>query len=66
MAQGKTQKDLGQKDDQTRERPSLLGDGLVQIDKTLQELTRAAGSLRVLTDYLERHPELREQLPSTR
>lgn len=39
MAQGKTQKDLGQKDDQTRERPSLLGDGLVQIDKTLQELT---------------------------
>lgn len=25
--------------------------------RTLQELTRAAGSLRVLTDYLERHPE---------
>jgi hypothetical protein len=24
---------------------------------TLQELTRAAGSVRVLTDYLERHPE---------
>ncbi|MEP6723120.1 MAG: MlaD family protein [Variovorax sp.] len=25
--------------------------------QTLQELTRAAGSVRVLTDYLERHPE---------
>ncbi len=27
------------------------------LRQTLQELTRAAGSLRVLTDYLERHPE---------
>jgi len=27
------------------------------IRQTLQELTRAAGSVRVLTDYLERHPE---------
>lgn len=28
-----------------------------QIDETLQELRRAAGSIRVLTDYLEQHPE---------
>jgi paraquat-inducible protein B len=27
------------------------------LRQTLQEVTRAAGSLRVLTDYLERHPE---------
>ncbi|AMM26373.1 PqiB family protein [Variovorax sp. PAMC 28711] len=27
------------------------------VRQTLQELTRAAGSVRVLTDYLERHPE---------
>ena len=27
------------------------------LRQTLQELTRAAGSMRVLTDYLERHPE---------
>ena len=31
----------------------LMGD----LRQTLQELTRAAVSLRVLTDYLERHPE---------
>jgi paraquat-inducible protein B len=28
-----------------------------QIDETLQELRRAARSVRVLTDYLEQHPE---------
>jgi paraquat-inducible protein B len=28
-----------------------------QIDSTLQEVSRAARSLRVLADYLERHPE---------
>ncbi len=28
-----------------------------QIDETLQELRRAARSIRVLTDYLEQHPE---------
>ncbi|MBV8771842.1 MAG: MCE family protein [Deltaproteobacteria bacterium] len=28
-----------------------------QIDETLQELRRAASSVRVLTDYLEQHPE---------
>ncbi|MDX2168612.1 MAG: MlaD family protein [Deltaproteobacteria bacterium] len=33
---------------------SLLG---TELATTLQELTRAARSLRVLTDYLERHPE---------
>ena len=27
------------------------------LRQTLQEMTRAAGSVRVLTDYLERHPE---------
>ncbi|MBT2324114.1 MCE family protein [Variovorax paradoxus] len=38
---------------------TLADDSPVQQDlrQTLQELTRAAGSLRVLTDYLERHPE---------
>ena len=29
----------------------------LQLRDTLQELARAARSLRVLTDYLERHPE---------
>jgi paraquat-inducible protein B len=29
----------------------------VQMDNTLQEMTRAARGLRVLADYLERHPE---------
>ncbi|HEY6418110.1 MAG TPA: hypothetical protein VIX59_03820 [Candidatus Binataceae bacterium] len=28
-----------------------------QIGNTLQEVSRAARSLRVLADYLERHPE---------
>jgi paraquat-inducible protein B len=28
-----------------------------QVDETLEELRRAARSVRVLTDYLERHPE---------
>jgi paraquat-inducible protein B len=28
-----------------------------QVDSTLQEVSRAARSLRVLADYLERHPE---------
>ena len=28
-----------------------------QLDSTLQEVTRAARSMRVLADYLERHPE---------
>jgi paraquat-inducible protein B len=38
---------------------TLSEDAPLQQDlrQTLQELTRAAISLRVLTDYLERHPE---------
>ena len=28
-----------------------------QLGSTLQEVSRAARSLRVLADYLERHPE---------
>jgi paraquat-inducible protein B len=28
-----------------------------QLDNTLQEVSRAARSVRVLADYLERHPE---------
>jgi len=28
-----------------------------QLDATLQEVSRAARSVRLLTDYLERHPE---------
>jgi paraquat-inducible protein B len=38
---------------------TLAQDAPLQQDvrQTLQELTRAAGSVRVLTDYLERHPE---------
>jgi len=38
---------------------TLSDDSPLQQDmrQTLQELTRAAGSVRVLTDYLERHPE---------
>src|SRR5690606_3758730 len=38
---------------------ALAQDAPLQQDlrQTLQELTRAAGSVRVLTDYLERHPE---------
>lgn len=38
---------------------TLADDSPLQTDlrQTLQELTRAAGSIRVLTDYLERHPE---------
>ena len=28
-----------------------------ELRETLQEVTRAARSLRILTDYLERHPE---------
>jgi paraquat-inducible protein B len=38
---------------------SLAQDSPLQQDlrQTLQELGRAAGSVRVLTDYLERHPE---------
>jgi len=38
---------------------TLADDSPLQQDmrQTLQELGRAAGSLRVLTDYLERHPE---------
>ena len=28
-----------------------------QLDSTLQEVSRAARSVRVLADYLERHPE---------
>lgn len=38
---------------------TLADDSPLQHDmrQTLQELTRAAGSVRVLTDYLERHPE---------
>ncbi|MET0540746.1 MAG: MlaD family protein [Variovorax sp.] len=38
---------------------TLASDSPLQQDlrQTLQELSRAAGSVRVLTDYLERHPE---------
>jgi paraquat-inducible protein B len=38
---------------------TVASDSPLQQDlrQTLQEVTRAAGSLRVLTDYLERHPE---------
>ena len=38
---------------------TLAEDSPLQSDvrQTLRELTRAAGSIRVLTDYLERHPE---------
>jgi paraquat-inducible protein B len=38
---------------------TLADDSPLQQDmrQTLQEVTRAAGSLRILTDYLERHPE---------
>lgn len=38
---------------------TIASDSPLQQDmrQTLQELTRAAASLRVLTDYLERHPE---------
>jgi paraquat-inducible protein B len=38
---------------------TLADDSPLQQDvrQTLRELTRAAGSIRVLTDYLERHPE---------
>ena len=38
---------------------TLADDSPLQQDmrQTLQELTRAAGSMRILTDYLERHPE---------
>lgn len=38
---------------------TLSEDAPLQQDlrQTLQELTRAAASLRILTDYLERHPE---------
>ncbi len=38
---------------------TLSEDAPLQQDlrQTLQELSRAAGSIRVLTDYLERHPE---------
>ena len=38
---------------------TLSADAPLQQDirQTLQELTRAAVSLRVLTDYFERHPE---------
>ena len=38
---------------------TLAEDAPLQQDlrRTLQELSRAAASLRVLTDYLERHPE---------
>lgn len=38
---------------------TLADDSPMQQDvrQTLRELTRAAGSIRVLTDYLERHPE---------
>ena len=28
-----------------------------QLNQTLEELSKAAHSIRVLTDYLERHPE---------
>lgn len=38
---------------------TLADDAPLQSDlrQTLREVTRAAGSLRILTDYLERHPE---------
>jgi len=38
---------------------TLADDAPLQSDlrQTLREMTRAAGSLRILTDYLERHPE---------
>jgi paraquat-inducible protein B len=38
---------------------TLSEDAPLQQDlrQTLEEMSRAAGSLRVLTDYLERHPE---------
>lgn len=38
---------------------TLAEDAPLQQDlrQTLQEVSRAAGSLRILTDYLERHPE---------
>jgi paraquat-inducible protein B len=38
---------------------TLADDAPLQQDlrQTLQEVSRAAGSLRILTDYLERHPE---------
>ncbi|VWX63380.1 Paraquat-inducible protein B [Burkholderiales bacterium 8X] len=38
---------------------TIADDSPVQQDlrQTLREVTRAAGSLRILTDYLERHPE---------
>lgn len=38
---------------------TIASDSPLQQDmrQTLQELTRAAASLRILTDYLERHPE---------
>jgi paraquat-inducible protein B len=38
---------------------TLAEDSPLQQDmhQTLQELTRAAGSIRVLSDYIERHPE---------
>lgn len=38
---------------------TLSQDAPLQQDlrQTLQEMTRAAASVRVLTDYLERHPE---------
>ena len=38
---------------------AIAEDAPLQQDlrQTLQEVTRAAGSLRILTDYLERHPE---------
>jgi len=38
---------------------TLADDSPLQQDmrQTLRELTRAAGSVRILTDYLERHPE---------
>ncbi|EJL92402.1 qaraquat-inducible protein B [Herbaspirillum sp. CF444] len=50
---------------------TLSSDAPLQQDtrRTLQELTRAAASLRTLTDYLERHPEalirgkVREEAP---
>mgnify|MGYP000914052253 CR=1 FL=1 len=39
MAQGNGQKDVGTKGAPVTERASLLGDVLVPIDRTLQELT---------------------------
>ncbi len=32
-------------------------EGVVQMDKTLREISQAARSMRLLTDYLEQHPE---------